>query len=90
MVGFHFGKLLLWDRRRFAHAHLHMHELAYDIGAQADQQTLEQGQGLALIFVQGVAVAVNSKAHILAQMLELDDVLAPIMIQRLKQIAFSR
>jgi hypothetical protein len=35
-------------------------------------------------------VAVNSKAHILAQMLELDDVLAPIMIQRLKQIAFSR
>ena len=42
-------------------------------------------EGLALVFVQRIALAVAAQADILAQMVEMDDVLAPVVIERLQQ-----
>ena len=53
--------------------------------AQLGEQGLEQLEGLALVFVQRIALAVAAQADILAQMVEIDDVLAPVVVERLQQ-----
>ncbi len=62
-----------------------LHQLAHDIEAQLGEQRLEQFERLALVFVQRIALAIAAQAHILAQVIEIDDVLAPVVIQRLQQ-----
>jgi len=46
---------------------------------------LEQAEGLRLVFLQWIALAIAAQADHLAQMVEHDQMLAPQMIQRLQQ-----
>ena len=62
-----------------------MHQLAGHRFAQARQHVLEQGEALALVLVQRIALAVAAEADDLAQMLERDEMLAPQMVERLQQ-----
>lgn len=73
-------------RRRFgglAHQ-LDAHQLCGDDLAQVAEHGLEQFEGLALVFLQRVALAVAAETDDRAEMVEVDDVLAPQRIERLQ------
>ena len=50
-----------------------------------DSIAFEQHEGLALVLVQRIALAVAAEADHLAQVLERDEMLAPQMVERLQQ-----
>src|SRR6516164_1405182 len=71
MMRFHLRKLGSIKRRNvFWPAPLDVHELSGHRFAQPREHMLEHGEALALIFVEGVALAVATQANDLAQMLE--------------------
>ena len=82
-------RLSLHHRRRLLDIDLQMHQAADGARTHLAQQGLEQREGLALVFVERIALAVAAQADILAQMVEIDDVLAPVGVQRLSRTAFS-
>ena len=65
-------KLQIREKRRHAHA-------------QVDQHRFEQGERLALVLVQRVALPVRPEADALAQMIERQQVLLPVLVQHLQE-----
>ena len=62
-----------------------MHELAGDRLAHVGEHGLEQLEAFRLVLVEGIALAVAAEADDAAQMLEHDQMLAPVVIERLQQ-----
>ena len=84
MMRFHRRQLRRLERRRLVLlGKLDMHQLAGHGFAQARQHQLEQGEALALIFVERIALAVTAQSDHLTKMLERDEMLAPQMVERL-------
>ena len=69
---------------RLAHE-LDAHELGGDRLAQIAEHGLEQLEGLGLVLVQRVALGIAAEADHRAQVVEIDQVLAPQMVERLQQ-----
>ena len=55
--------------------------------AQVGQQRLEQVEGLALVLVQRVALAVAAQVDALPQVVEVEQVLPPLVVEDLQQEA---
>ena len=55
--------------------------------AQVDQELLEQGEGLRLVLVERIALAVAAQADDLTQVVEVLQVLAPLQIDHLQHEA---
>ena len=83
LVRFHIRKLLLL-LRRLLHD-FHAHELGSDALAQIADHGFKQVEGLRLVFVERIALAISTQADHLAQMLQHQKMLAPEMIERLQQ-----
>ncbi len=64
---------------------LHRHQPAGHVLAQIDLQTFEQGEGLDLVLVQRVALAIAAQADDVAQVVQVHQVLAPLQIDHLQQ-----
>src|SRR5665213_4202787 len=83
-VGLHVRQLALLFRRRLLHD-LDAHQLRGDLLAQTRHHGLEQAEGLGLVFVERIALAVAAQADHLAQMFQHDQMLAPEMVDGLQQ-----
>ena len=59
------------------------HQLGSNGLAQVVEQRCEELEGLRLVFLQRIALGIAAEADDGAQMVEVDDVLAPEMIERL-------
>ena len=68
---------------RFVHLQFHVAEHLGDPFAQAVQHILEQIEGLALVFVQGVALCIGPEPNTLAQVIQGQEVLFPQLVQKL-------
>ena len=81
-AGLHLGEHRLLLLRRH---HLHVGQHPGDLEAQPVQQALEQLEGLGLVLVQRVALGVAAEADDAAQVVERDQVLAPVLVDGLQQ-----
>ena len=84
----HLDRRAFQRRGRLAGLDLDVHKLAHHVGAQLGEKRFEQFERFLLVFVQWIALAVTAQADILAQVIQIDDVLAPIVVQRLQQDRF--
>ena len=80
----HGRKLGTLDRRHLVGmGKFDMHELAGHRLAQPRDHVLEQGEGLALVLVQRISLAVAPESHHLAEMLDHQKMLSPKIVERL-------
>ena len=71
--------------RRRLHAQLQRGQQAHDLLAQAAQQVVEEIERLALVLVQRILLAVGPEADALAQMVEVEQVILPALVENLDQ-----
>src|ERR671913_488588 len=81
----HVGRHL--RHRRLLHAQLQRRQQADHLLAQAGQEVVEEIERLALVLVQRVLLAVRTQADALAQMVEMEQVLLPALVEELHQHA---
>jgi hypothetical protein len=78
-----------WFRRCGGFANdLDAHQLRHHRLAQIGEQRLEQLEGLGLVFLQRIALRVAAETDDRAQVVEVDQMLAPEMVKRLKHNRF--
>ena len=84
------GQFAERQRRGFGrriHAHFEMAERARHLLAQIDQHRLEQLERLALVLVERVALRIGAQIDALPQMVELQQVVLPDVVEELQQQA---